>query len=142
MNSDKGLGFEKALTKEIIAACYEVHNILGPGLEEKFYRDALMHELGLRGLQVIREKEFPVTYKGRILGSHRVDLIVEGKVLLELKAVPGELLRIHIAQTVSERQVSKLPLALLVNFGDVSVEVRRLLARPARMNPDKNPLIP
>ena len=113
------------LTKEIIAACYEVHNILGPGLEERFYRDALLFELGLRGLNATKEREFAVDYKGEVIGSHRVDLIVEDKVIVELKAVSGRLQKVHIAQTVSERQVSKLTVALLVNFGDTSVQIRR-----------------
>ncbi|MEW5957628.1 MAG: GxxExxY protein [Chloroflexota bacterium] len=121
-------GFKKhvELTQQIISACYEVHNVLGPGLEERFYRDALTHELELRGLRARREQEFVVEYKGKQLGSHRVDLIVEDTVLVELKAVTGKLLDIHVAQTISERQVSRLPVALLVNFGDTSVQIRRL----------------
>ncbi len=114
------------LTKDIISACYEVHNVLGPGLAEKFYRDALSYELELRGLGVSREQEFKVEYKGRPLGSHRIDLIVDDKVLIELKAVTGKLLKVHTAQAVSERQVSNLPVALLVNFGEASVQIRRL----------------
>lgn len=55
----KGLEQHVELTQKIIAACYEVHSILGPGLEERFYRDALMHELELRGLSVQREKKIP-----------------------------------------------------------------------------------
>ena len=113
------------LTKQIIGACYEVHNILGPGLEERFYRDALLLELELRNLKATKEKEFRVEYKGTHIGSHRIDLIIEDKVLVELKAVTGSLHEVHIAQTVSERQVSKLPVALLVNFGDTSVQIRR-----------------
>jgi GxxExxY protein len=114
------------LTKEIIAACYEVHNVLGPGLEERFYRDALFHELGLRGLKTTKEKEFSIEYKGMPIGSHRIDLIVEDKVIVELKAVAGRFQRIHIAQTVSERQACGMSVALLVNFGDTSVQIRRL----------------
>lgn len=113
------------LTKEIIAACYEVHNVLGPGLEERFYRDALVHELGLRGLIVKKEQEYSVDYKGKSIGLHRIDLIVDDKVIVELKAVSGRLQKIHFAQTVSERQVSGLSVALLVNFGDTSVQIRR-----------------
>ncbi|MEW5986991.1 MAG: GxxExxY protein [Chloroflexota bacterium] len=140
------------LTEKIIGACHEVHKVLGPGLEERFYRDALARELELRGLRVRREQEFPVEYKGKILGVHRVDLIVEDKVLVELKAVTGGLLNAHVAQTVSERKVSKLEVALLFNFGDVSVQVRRLEAPEADpaaskvenrgIPPGKNPLIP
>lgn len=124
-----GFTRHKELTQEIIAACYEVHNILGPGLEERFYRDALAYELELRGLRVRREQEFAVNYKGKRLGGHRVDLIVEDKIVVELKAVTGKLLNVHIAQTVSERRASGLPVALLVNFGDGSVQVRRFEAR-------------
>jgi GxxExxY protein len=127
-----GLEQHTDLTREIIAACYEVHSVLGPGLEERFYRDALCHELKLRGMRVQTEREYSVTYKGRPLGIHRVDLVVEDKVLIELKAVTGRLQDIHVAQTVSERQVSGLPVALLVNFGDTSVQVRRLERRPQK----------
>ncbi|MGQ9683508.1 MAG: GxxExxY protein [Anaerolineae bacterium] len=114
------------LTRRIIAACQEVHSVLGPGLEERFYRDALLAELQDRGMCCAVEAEYPVSYKGRVLGKHRVDMVVEGKVLLELKAVPGPLPRIFVAQAISERRAARLPVALLVNFGDVSLQVRRL----------------
>ena len=74
----KGLEKHTALTSQIIAACYEVHNILGPGLEERFYRDALLHELRLSGLSAEKEEEFSVKYKGVHLGKHRADIVVEG----------------------------------------------------------------
>ena len=89
-------------------------------------RDALLAELQDRGICCAVEAEYPVTYKGRVLGKHRVDLVVEGKVLLELKAVLGPLPRIFVAQAISERRAARLPVALLVNFGDVSLQVRRL----------------
>lgn len=136
-----GLEQHTDLTHQIIAACYEVHSLLGPGLEERFYRDALCHELELRGMRVQTEREYSVAYKGRPLGIHRVDLVVEEKVLIELKAVTGKLQDIHVAQTVSERQVSGLPVALLVNFGDTSVQVRRLERRPQGAT-ERHPLIP
>jgi GxxExxY protein len=129
------------LTKTIIGACYEVHNILGPGLEERFYRDALAHEIELRGFKVKREQEFLVIYKQKMLGLHRVDLVVEDKVLIELKAVIGKLLPVHEAQTISEREVSRLPVALLVNFGNASVQIRRF-ERPQTNNTPRNPQIP
>jgi len=125
----KGLKRHIELTQRIIAACYEVHTVLGPGLQERFYRDALAHELELRGLKVRREQEFTVEYKGEKLGLHRIDLIVEDSVVVELKAVVGKLLDVHVAQAISERQVSGLLVALLINFGDTSVQVRRLEKR-------------
>lgn len=93
----KGLDKHTTLTSTIIAACYEVHNNPGPGLEERFYRNALLHELKLRGFETEKEKAFNVDYKGISLGGHRVDLVVEDKVLVELKAVSGRLLAIHSA---------------------------------------------
>ena len=139
----KGLEKHVELTQQVIAACYEVHKILGPGLEERFYRDALMHELELRGLTVQREQDFIVEYKGKQLGLHRIDLIVEKTVLIELKAVTGKLLDVHVAQTISERNVTHLPVALLVNFGDTSVQVRRLESRDStNQKPKENPQIP
>jgi GxxExxY protein len=125
----KGLEKHTALTSQIIAACYEVHNILGPGLEERFYRDALLHELRLRGISADREQEFGVIYKDVHLGKHRADIVVEDKILLELKAVSGKLSAIHSAQALSELRVSGLPVILLVNFGSTSVRVRRFEKR-------------
>jgi GxxExxY protein len=125
----KGLEKHVELTEKVIAACYEVHKILGPGLEEKFYRDALAYELELRGIPCQREQEFLVEYKGKPLGLHRVDVVVEGKVVVELKAVTGSLSSTFVAQTISERKVSRLPVALLVNFGEVSLQIRRLESR-------------
>ena len=125
----KGLEKHVDLTEQIIAACCEVHNILGPGLEERFYRDALIIEIQLRGYRATREQEFLVEYKGRPLGIHRADIIVDDKVLIEVKAVTGLIQRIHVAQTVSERKVSKVPVAMVVNFGDTRVQIRRLEER-------------
>ena len=67
-----GLSQHLELTEQIISACYEVHNVLGPGLEERFYRDALAYELELRGMGCHREQEFSVQYKGKNLGIHRL----------------------------------------------------------------------
>ena len=130
-------GFEKFvdLTQEIIAACYEVHRIIGPGLEERFYRNALIEELALRGIKAVSEQVFPVYYKGKFIGKHQVDVIVEDKVSVEVKALTGQLPNVHIAQTISEMNVCKLPVALLVNFGDTSVQVRRFENRDQSVNP-------
>jgi GxxExxY protein len=106
-----------------------VHNNLGPGLEERFYRDALLYKLDLRGITTEKETSFAVSYKGKHIGGHRIDIIVADKVLVELKAVRGKLLEIHIAQTLSELNVSGLPVALLVNFVGKSVQVRRFEKR-------------
>jgi GxxExxY protein len=136
----EGLKKYTELTSAIIAACYEVHNEIGPGLEERFYRDALLLELSLRGISTQKEKSYSVEYKGVDIGAHRIDIVVEDKVLLELKAVSGKLLDIHIAQTLSELNVSGLPVALLINFGSKSVQVRRFEKRtPANQSDEQIP---
>jgi GxxExxY protein len=125
----RGLELHTELTEQIINAAFEVHRILGPALEERFYRDALAYELELRGHRVERERSFPVSYKGKLIGEHAIDLIVDGKVVVELKATASPTLDVHVAQTVSERRVSGLQVALLLNFGDASLRIRRLEAR-------------
>jgi GxxExxY protein len=133
----QGLEKHTKLTSQIIAACYEVHNTLGPGLEERFYRDALLHELSLMGITAETEKMYGVQYKGVSLGGHRVDLVVENKVIVEMKAVRGRLLDIHFAQALSEMNVSGLPVVLLVNFGGKSVQVRRFEKRVNKEPPSE-----
>jgi len=112
-----------------------VHNTLGPGLEERFYRDALLYELSLKGIAAETEKTYGVQYKGVSLGGHRVDLVVENTVIVELKAVRSRLLAIHFAQALSELNVSGLPVVLLVNFGGKSVQVRRFEERVIKEPP-------
>ena len=125
----RGFEYYVDLTDKIINAAYEVHRVLGPALEERFYRDALAYELQLRGHQVEMERRFSVSYKGKQLGDHSVDLIVDSKVVVEIKATASDILAVHIAQTISERQVSGLKVALLLNFGNTSLLIRRLEAR-------------
>jgi len=107
---------EEALTQVIIAALIEVHKFLGPGLMESAYRNCLCHELESRGLKVAREVALPVVYKGlRLDCGYRLDVVVEGKVILELKAVEN-LAPIHEAQRISYLRLSGIRVGMLVNF--------------------------
>jgi len=107
---------EEALTQVIIAALIEVHKFLGPGLMESAYRNCLCHELESRGLKVAREVALPVVYKGlRLDCGYRLDVVVEGKVILELKAVEN-LAPIHEAQLISYLRLSGIRVGMLVNF--------------------------
>lgn len=104
------------ITEQIIGAAIEVHRELGPGLLESAYKICLAHELRSRGLTVVSEKEMPVTYRGTTLDTgYRVDLVVEDKVLVEVKAV-RELPAIFVAQTLTYLKFSGKRLALLINF--------------------------
>ena len=111
----------ETLIHRVIGCCIEVHKQLGPGLLEVIYQRAVAYELQSAGIRCEREKQYPVTYRGHNLYVHRLDIVVEGKIVLELKAVE-RLHPVHEAQTISSLRVSKLPIALLINF---NVEVLR-----------------
>src|SRR5688572_4604744 len=103
----------------VIGAALEVHRALGPGLMETAYEACLAHELGLRGLTFERQRPLPVVYKGVPLDTqYRLDFVVEGIVIVELKAV-AELLPIHEAQVITYLRLTELDVALLLNFNTV-----------------------
>ena len=104
------------ITEQIIGAGIEVHRALGPGLLESAYEECLCHELTLRGLAFTRQVELPVTYKGVKLDcGYRIDLIVQGLVLVELKSV-DKIHPIHEAQLLSYLRLSGLSTGLLLNL--------------------------
>ena len=105
------------LTREIISAAIEVHKGIGPGLIESIYEEALCYELELRGIEFQRQIPTDVTYKGRIIKGQRIDLIVDGEVIIELKSVS----RIHevvFAQIRSYLRATNLKRGLIMNFGE------------------------
>lgn len=106
----------ESLTDKVLGAAFEVHRLLGPGLLESTYKNCMLHELGLRGLRVEQEIALPIEYKSvPIEAAYRADLVVEGKVLVELKAVE-HLLPIHEAQILTYLKHGRLPVGLLLNF--------------------------
>ena len=111
------------LTAEIISAFYEVHRILGFGFLEQVYQNALYKELIRRGLKCECQKELNVYYKNEIVGTYRPDIIVEDKVILELKAV-SKLRLEHEWQLVNYLKGTGLKVGLLLNFG-LSAEMKR-----------------
>ena len=107
---------EDSLTREIIGAAIEVRRELGPGLLESAYEQCLCHELSLRGLKFQRQVELPVVYKGiRLDCGFRMDLVVEGIVVVELKNV-DTLLPIHQAQMLTYLKLYHRQVGLLLNF--------------------------
>ncbi|QDV67917.1 hypothetical protein Poly24_16220 [Rosistilla carotiformis] len=104
------------LTEKIIGAAIEVHRVLGPGLLESIYEEALCYELHIRGIACERQKEIDVMYKGHIIKGQKLDLMVEGEVVVELKAVQ-KLPDVATAQTLSYLKSTGLRRALLMNFG-------------------------
>ena len=116
----------KELSFKIIEACFEVHNILGPGYSEKIYEEALSKELRDRGIGYERQKLVEVYYKGEKIGEYRLDLVVENKIILELKAV-SELSNIFEAQLLSYLKAAGMKLGILVNFGSKKVIYIRIV---------------
>jgi GxxExxY protein len=104
------------LTRQIIGAAIEVHKLLGPGLLESAYEECLCHELHLRGIHFEKQKPVPLVSKGIKLDcGFRLDLLVEGRIVVELKSIDG-LGPIHEAIVLTYLRLSARPVALLINF--------------------------
>ena len=113
---------ENEISKEILDAAITVHKTLGgPGILESVYRDSLVHELKLRNLKVEKEVLVPVVYKGVKVGDPlRIDILVEGRVVVECKAVEKDN-PIFAVQTLTYLRLMKLHLGLLINFGKATL---------------------
>lgn len=114
-----------SLAYVVIGAAQKVHRVLGPGFTENIYQAALERELVQRKIPFESQKELQVFYEGYLCGMYRADMLVYGRLILELKAV-AQLAKEHKAQTKSYMKASGLPAALLLNFGATSLEVWRL----------------
>jgi len=118
----------KDVTEKIIGAAFEVHKFLGNGFQEVIYQRALAWELSQAGLSFAREIEQEIFYKElqEPIGARRADFIVEGKVLVELKAII-ELDDVHLAQVLNYLKAYRLEVALLINFGSKSLTFKRMI---------------
>ena len=115
----------RSVTARIIAVAKEVHRNLGPGFEEVFSQRAMDMELPTQALEGSREVWIDVHYKGRKLGSKRVDFVIEG-VMVEIKA-KAALEDVDVIQTLSYLKASGFKAALLLNFGAKALEIKRLV---------------
>lgn len=126
----------EALSYKIRGTFFRVYNSLGPGFREELYKQAAKHDLFKSGLPIEVEKHIPIPYEDDpAIDTYRLDILVDDKIILELKAV-SEIHERFVAQTLSELLASKIELAMLVNFGSEPLEIRRLLN--IHLNPDKN----
>ena len=117
---------ESELTSRIIGCCMEVHRILGNGFQEIIYQRALAIEMNRQGISFSREHEMDIFYKDEHIGTRRVDFFVEGKVMLEMKALI-HLEDVHLAQAINYLEAYGLGIGLLVNFGAKSLEFKRVM---------------
>jgi GxxExxY protein len=132
---------EVACSGQIVDAAMTVHSLLGPGLLESVYELCLARELRERGLVPRAQVPFPISYRGiEIEAAYRLDLIVNDKVVVEVKAV-AKLMPVHQAQLLSYLRLSGDRVGLLINFHEPRLKdgIRRLLTdRPKQMNPQSN----
>ena len=116
----------KQLSHQILAAAFEVHNILGYGFLENVYEKALLQELRSRGLKAESQTEIKVSYKGKEVGSYCADIVVNDYIILELKAV--EMLnKAHEAQLLNYLKATNKKIGILINFGKDKVEYKRFV---------------
>jgi GxxExxY protein len=110
---------ENQIANQIIGCAIEVHKTLGPGLLESAYKECLFYKLQQQGLVVEKEKPMPLVFEGIKLDcGYRIDLLVEGKVVIELKSVES-LTDVHLAQTLTYMKLGEYKLGLLMNFNVV-----------------------
>jgi GxxExxY protein len=113
------------ITEKIIGSSMKVHSVLGNGFQEVIYQRALALEMNEAGLSFSREMSMPIYYKGVKIGERRVDFFVEGKIMLELKAII-QLEKVHFAQAKNYLEAYNMEIGLLINFGSISLEFKRL----------------
>ena len=126
MHADEGRLNE--LSRTVIGSALTVINLLRAGFLEKIYENALTHELRKAGYAVEQQHGLTVRYDGEVVGTYFVDLLVEEMLLVELKTVPA-LSPAHRGQCVNSRKATRLPLCLLLNFGNPRLDIKRVANR-------------
>ncbi|OQX05581.1 MAG: GxxExxY protein [Desulfobacteraceae bacterium IS3] len=121
---------ESELTGKIIGCAMEVHKILGNGFQEVIYQRSLAIEMKNQNLSFSREHEMEIYYKGEHVGKRRVDFFVEGKIMVELKAVI-QLEDVHLAQAINYLEAYGSDIGLLINFGNTRLQFKRVM-KPKR----------
>jgi GxxExxY protein len=115
------------LTEKIIGCCFKVHTELGPGFNEQIYHNALKLALNKTQLEYQTEKTYKVSYQGNSVGYFKADLVIDDKVIVELKALSGNIPTIFELQVISYLKASGLRVGLLVNFGNTKCQVKRFV---------------
>lgn len=116
----------RPITGQLIGAAFEVHNVLGYGFLEKVYQRAMQVELQQRGVKVELEPKLQVKFKSVIVGDYAADLLVEDKIIVELKA-DSEYQNLHEAQLINELRGAGIKIGYLINFGHERVEYKRMV---------------
>ncbi len=115
----------ESISNKIIGAAIEVHKRLGPGFVEIIYHNALKYELNLQNIPFETEKGIEIYYKDKLVGLHRLDLLVNNEIVVELKAMK-DILSGHISQVVSYLKATKIKTGLILNFSKPRLEIKRV----------------
>ena len=126
---------DSQITDRIIAAAIRVHRDLGPGFLEGLYEEALAVEFALSGIQFVRQKPITVFYKDHQIGEHRLDFLVEDRIVVELKAIKA-LEDIHFAIGRSYLKATNLQDGLLLNFATTPLTIKRFCRERSDASPD------
>ena len=118
----------KELSYKLLGMAYDIHNVLGPGLLEHAYEEAFCIELRRTDIPFERQKVFALQYKGEMIGGYIADLVVDNKIILELKSVQA-LNATMEAQIINYLKISKIPVGYLINFNGIRVEWRRFVGK-------------
>lgn len=121
-----GLLIHKEITHEILSSAFEVSNQLGVGFLEKVYENALKVELEQRGLRVETQKRIVISYKGEVVGTYMIDLLVEGKVIIEVKNAEN-IIPNYKAQLMNYLKATGIKVGLIINFGKTKVQFERII---------------
>ena len=116
----------KELTEKVIGAAFEVHNHLGAGYLEKVYENAMLVELGSRGVEAAAQVMVPVSYKGTLVGDYVADLLIDRSLICEIKAT-RDVGREHEAQVINYLKGTGIKVGLLLNFGRTRLRFRRFV---------------
>jgi GxxExxY protein len=123
-NQNESIVFEKELSRLIIKCAFEVFNRLGYGFLEKVYENSLIFELKENGIRAEQQVPLKVYYKNKIVGEYKADILVDGKIILELKA-EKYLNKEHASQLLNYLKASQIKIGYLINFGLKGVEFKR-----------------
>jgi len=118
--------YKSDITSKIIGCAQKVHRVLGNGFQEVIYQRALEIEFEKEGLKFAREKEMDIVYEDKLIGTRRVDFLIDEDIMVELKALT-KLEDVNIAQLINYIEAYKVKIGLLINFGSKSLEVKRYI---------------
>ena len=116
----------KELSYKVVGAAIEVHKILGPGFLEAVYEKAMAYEMTLRGIPFEEQKPLPVYYKDQLIGEYYADFVIDGKIIVELKAV-SQMVKAFEAKAIHYLTATGFELAILINFGTSSLQQERIV---------------